>query len=44
MYEQIEGGRAVTPFLRPGDTIRIEMKDAAGRSIFGAIDQTVVKG
>ncbi|MFN7633986.1 MAG: fumarylacetoacetate hydrolase family protein, partial [Acetobacteraceae bacterium] len=44
MYEQIEGGRPATPFLRPGDTIRIEMKDAGGRSIFGAIDQTVVKG
>jgi len=44
MYEQIEGGRTVTPFLRWGDRIRIEMLDAEGRSIFGAIDQTVVKG
>jgi len=25
-----------------GDTIRIEMKNEAGESIFGAIDQTVV--
>jgi fumarylacetoacetate (FAA) hydrolase len=24
-----------------GDTIRIEMLDAAGKSVFGAIDQTV---
>lgn len=44
MYEQIEGGRPATPFLRAGDSIRIEMKDAEGRSIFGTIDQTVVKG
>jgi fumarylacetoacetate (FAA) hydrolase len=44
MYEQIEGGKPATPFLRAGDTIRIEMADADGRSIFGAIDQTVVKG
>lgn len=44
MYEQIEGGRPATPFLRAGDSVRIEMKDAEGRSIFGTIDQTVVKG
>ncbi|MFN6955832.1 MAG: fumarylacetoacetate hydrolase family protein [Acetobacteraceae bacterium] len=44
MYEQIEGGEPLTPFLRHGDRIRIEMKDADGRSIFGAIDQQVVKG
>lgn len=44
MYEQIEGGAPVTPFLRWGDRIRIEMKDAEGRSLFGAIDQQVVKG
>lgn len=44
MYEQIEGGKPLTPFLRHGDRIRIEMKDADGRSIFGAIDQQVVKG
>lgn len=44
MYEQIEGGKPATPFLRAGDTIRIEMTDAEGRSIFGAIHQTVEKG
>jgi fumarylacetoacetate (FAA) hydrolase len=44
MYEQIEGGKPATPFLRAGDSIRIEMKDAEGRSVFGAIDQNVVKG
>ncbi len=42
MLEQIDTGHAVTPFLRFGDRVRIEMFDAAGRSIFGAIDQCVV--
>ena len=32
-----------TPFLRFGDTVRIEMKDKAGHSIFGAIEQKVEK-
>lgn len=42
MLEQIEHGRATTPFLRFGDRVRIEMFDRDGRSIFGAIDQRVV--
>ena len=42
--ETIEGGAPKTPFMRFGDTIRIEMKDAAGASIFGAIDQKVARG
>jgi fumarylacetoacetate (FAA) hydrolase len=33
----------VTPFMTFGDQIRIEMKDPAGHSIFGAIEQTVMK-
>jgi fumarylacetoacetate (FAA) hydrolase len=41
MYETIEGGKPVTPFMRFGDRIRIEMLDADGTSIFGAIDQVV---
>jgi len=41
--EQIEQGKPVTPFLKFGDTVRIEMFDADGRSIFGAIDQKVVQ-
>lgn len=41
MLEQIEGGTPKTPFLKFGDRVRIEMKDAQGRSIFGAIDQNV---
>jgi fumarylacetoacetate (FAA) hydrolase len=39
--ETIEGGAPKTPFMHFGDTIRIEMKDAAGASIFGAIEQKV---
>ena len=42
--EQVEQGRAITPFLRFGDRVRIEMFDRDGRSIFGAIDQRVVPG
>jgi fumarylacetoacetate (FAA) hydrolase len=41
MYETIEQGAPRTPFLRFGDTIRIEMQDGAGASIFGAIEQEV---
>jgi fumarylacetoacetate (FAA) hydrolase len=40
--EAIDSGSAKTPFLEGGDRVRIEMLDAAGRSIFGAIDQKVV--
>jgi fumarylacetoacetate (FAA) hydrolase len=43
MYETIEQGAPKTPFLRFGDAVRIEMFDAAGASIFGAIDQPVAR-
>ncbi|MEM6463788.1 MAG: fumarylacetoacetate hydrolase family protein [Pseudomonadota bacterium] len=43
MIETINGGKPSTDFMRFGDTVRIEMKDAGGRSIFGAIEQTVQK-
>jgi fumarylacetoacetate (FAA) hydrolase len=43
MIETIETGAAATPFMRFGDTVRIEMKDAHGRSIFGAIEQVVAR-
>lgn len=33
--------RDATPFLAFGDLVRIEMRDARGRSVFGAIEQTV---
>jgi fumarylacetoacetate (FAA) hydrolase len=39
--ETIQSGEPKTPFLKFGDTVRIEMKDKAGHSIFGAIEQTV---
>jgi fumarylacetoacetate (FAA) hydrolase len=41
--ETIDGGKPVTPFMKFGDRIRIEMLDRSGRSIFGAIDQKVVR-
>ena len=41
--ETIREGAPRTPFMRFGDTVRIEMKDAGGHSIFGAIDQIVRK-
>jgi fumarylacetoacetate (FAA) hydrolase len=43
MIEMIESGAPQTPFMRFGDTVRIEVKDRAGHSIFGAIEQTVRK-
>jgi fumarylacetoacetate (FAA) hydrolase len=42
MVETIQTGNPVTPFLRRGDRMRIEMLDKTGASIFGAIDQVVV--
>ncbi|MBV6323509.1 fumarylacetoacetate hydrolase family protein [Duganella violaceipulchra] len=41
MYETIESGKPQTAFLKFGDSVRIEMKDEQGASIFGAIEQTV---
>jgi fumarylacetoacetate (FAA) hydrolase len=41
--EQLEKGKPETPFLKFGDRVRIEMLDLEGRSIFGAIDQKVVR-
>ncbi len=41
--ETIRHGAPKTPFLNFGDRVRIEMNDAQGRSIFGAIDQEVVR-
>ena len=43
MIETIESGAPSTPFLRFGDKVRIEMNDANGDSIFGVIEQTVVR-
>ncbi|AUX45786.1 2-keto-4-pentenoate hydratase [Sorangium cellulosum] len=44
MIEVIEHGAAVTPFMKPGDTIMIEMLDRSGKSLFGRIAQRVVAG
>jgi fumarylacetoacetate (FAA) hydrolase len=41
--ETIEHGAPRTPFLSFGDVVRIEMLDAAGRTLFGAIEQRVVR-
>ncbi|CBV40950.1 fumarylacetoacetate hydrolase family protein [Halomonas elongata] len=43
MVEKILHGDSKTPFMRFGDRVRIEMFDREGQSIFGAIDQQVVK-
>ncbi|PJJ96356.1 2-keto-4-pentenoate hydratase [Lysobacteraceae bacterium NML91-0213] len=39
--EALEHGKPLTPFLSFGDTVRIEMLDARGESIFGAIEQRI---
>ena len=41
VVERLLEGEIVTPFLKPGDRMRIEMLDARGHSIFGAIEQQV---
>ncbi|MEM1150542.1 MAG: fumarylacetoacetate hydrolase family protein [Pseudomonadota bacterium] len=41
MIETIAAGAAETPFMKAGDTVRIDMLDTEGHSIFGAIEQTV---
>ena len=39
--EQLEQGSPKTPFLKFGDRVKIEMLNAHGKSIFGAIDHDV---
>ena len=41
MVETIRDGKPVTPFMRFGDRVTIDMRDSDGASIFGRIDQTV---
>ncbi|SEM52331.1 fumarylacetoacetate (FAA) hydrolase [Stigmatella aurantiaca] len=43
MIEAIDEGKPRTPFMKPGDTIDIEMLNAEGQSLFGRISQKVVK-
>ena len=39
--ETIQDGKPSTPFMKFGDTIRIEMKGRDGQSLFGAIEQKI---
>jgi fumarylacetoacetate (FAA) hydrolase len=41
--ETIRSGAPATPFLRFGQSVRIEMLDAKHHTIFGAIEQTVTR-
>ena len=41
MIETIQNGAPKTRFMAPGDTVKVEMRDADGHSIFGAIEQEV---
>jgi fumarylacetoacetate (FAA) hydrolase len=43
MYETIESGKPQTPYLKFGDTVKIEMFGRDGTSLFGAIEQRVEK-
>lgn len=43
MVEALRAGKPRTAFLRFGDRVRIEMLDGRGQSIFGAIDQKIVR-
>jgi fumarylacetoacetate (FAA) hydrolase len=40
--EIAEQGRPITEYMRFGDRVRIEMLDADGNSVCGAIDQRIV--
>lgn len=41
--ETLRDGKASTPFLSFGDTVRIDVTDDSGASIFGSIEQAIVK-
>ncbi|MGH6894634.1 MAG: fumarylacetoacetate hydrolase family protein, partial [Dongiaceae bacterium] len=41
--ETLLSGGARTPFMKFGDRVRIEMLDTEGKSLFGAIEQEVVR-
>lgn len=41
VVETLRDGKPSTPFMSFGDVVRIEMLDAAGNSIFGAIEQRI---
>ncbi len=39
--EKLRDGEAMTPFLKFGDRVKIDMHDIEGNSIFGAIEQAI---
>ena len=41
--ETLRDGKPSTPFMAFGDVVRIEMLDADGNSVFGAIEQKIVQ-
>jgi fumarylacetoacetate (FAA) hydrolase len=41
--ETLRDGKASTPFLSFGDTVKIDVTDASGKSIFGSIEQEIAK-
>ena len=43
MIETIRDGKPITQFMQFGDTIRMEVLDEQGQSLFGAIDQQVIE-
>jgi fumarylacetoacetate (FAA) hydrolase len=43
MIETINEGAAKTPFMKIGDTVKVEMLDSQGRNIFGTIFQKVTQ-
>ena len=43
MLEIISHGQPVTPYMRKGDTIRINMEDDNGQNLFGSIHQEVTQ-
>lgn len=42
MLEIIASGKAISPFMKAGDHVRIEMFNSKGESLFGAINQQVI--
>jgi len=42
--ETLRDGKPSTPFMAYGDTVRIEMLDRSGASLFGAIEQRIARG
>jgi fumarylacetoacetate (FAA) hydrolase len=42
MIEKINHGEFKTPFMKAGDSVKIEMYTESGKNIFGTIDQKVV--